>query len=63
MALDVTDIAGVERGDWVELFGPNIPVDDVAAYAETIGYELLTGLGRRYRRVYIGGSEAPACDG
>ncbi len=54
IALDVTDIAGVERGDWVELFGPNIPVDDVAAYAETIGYELLTGLGRRYRRVYLG---------
>ena len=56
IAVDVTAIAGVERGDWVELFGPNIAVDDVAAYAGTIGYELLTGLGRRYARRYVGGT-------
>ena len=43
-------------GDWVEMFGPHIPVDDVAAKAGTIGYELLTGLGSRYTRTYIGGS-------
>ena len=55
IALDVTDIHGVERGDWAELFGPNIPVDEVADHAETIGYELLTGLGRRYARRYVGG--------
>ena len=52
MALDVTDIPGAERGDWVELFGPNVPVDEVADHADTIGYELLTGLGRRYARRY-----------
>ena len=52
IALDVTDIHGVERGDWAELFGPNIPVDEVADAADTIGYELLTGLGRRYARSY-----------
>jgi alanine racemase len=54
IAIDVTDIPGAERGDWVELFGPNISVDEVARRAETIGYELLTGLGRRYARTYIG---------
>jgi alanine racemase len=54
IAIDVTDIAGAERGDWVELFGPNISIDEVARNAETIGYELLTGLGRRYARTYIG---------
>ena len=55
IAVDVTDVPGVERGDMVELFGPNIPVDEVAARAQTIGYELLTSLGRRYARTYIGG--------
>lgn len=54
IAIDVTDIPGAERGDWAELFGPNVSVDEVARHAETIGYELLTGLGRRYARTYIG---------
>jgi alanine racemase len=54
MAADVTDLPRVVRGDWAELFGPNVPIDDVAARAGTIGYELLTGLGRRYARTYRG---------
>ncbi|MEQ8695642.1 MAG: alanine racemase C-terminal domain-containing protein, partial [Bauldia litoralis] len=52
ITIDVTGIAGARRGDWVELFGPNIPVDEVAERAGTIGYELLTSLGRRYHRRY-----------
>jgi alanine racemase len=52
MAIDVTDVPGVVRGDMVELIGRHVPVDEVAAHAETIGYEILTGLGRRYERVY-----------
>ncbi|HET7716168.1 MAG TPA: alanine racemase [Bauldia sp.] len=55
IALDVTDVPGAERGDWVELFGPNISIDDVADHADTIGYELLTSLGRRYTRSYVRG--------
>jgi alanine racemase len=55
MAADVTDIRAVTRGDWAELFGPDVPIDDVARTAGTIGYELLTGLGRRYARQYVGG--------
>ena len=54
IAVDVTDIPGVARGDWVELFGANVPVDEVAGHAGTIGYELLTGLGRRCRGAYLG---------
>ncbi|MBA5776825.1 alanine racemase [Stappia sp. F7233] len=42
-------------GRMVEVFGPDIAVDDVAASAETIGYELLTRLGQRLERRYIGG--------
>jgi alanine racemase len=53
MAVDVTDIDGIARGDWAELFGPNMPIDRVARHAGTIGYELLTGLGRRYERRYL----------
>jgi alanine racemase len=56
MAVDVTGIPGVARGDWAELFGPNVPVDEVAAHAGTIGYELLTSLGSRYFQDHLGAS-------
>ncbi|MDZ5448682.1 alanine racemase [Labrys sp. ZIDIC5] len=51
-AIDVTDLPAdtVKRGDWVELIGPNLPVDEVARRAGTIGYEILTSLGTRYDR-------------
>ncbi len=54
IAVDVTDIPGTKRGDWAELFGEQVAVDDVAAWSGTVGYELLTGLGHRYERRYIG---------
>lgn len=52
---DVTDLGpdAVSIGDMVELFGPNIPVDEAAAACGTISYELLTSLGRRYYREYV----------
>jgi alanine racemase len=40
-------------GEWVELLGPRHGVDALAAEAGTIGYEVLTALGRRYHRVYL----------
>lgn len=51
---DVTDVPeGLLRaGDSIELFGQNVLLDDAAAAADTIGYELLTSLGSRYRRHY-----------
>jgi alanine racemase len=55
IAVDVTAIPEVDRGDWAELFGRNVPVDEVAAHAGTIGYELLTSLGSRYERRYVAG--------
>ena len=58
-AVDVTDIVGVEGGDWVEMFGEHVSVDEVASHAGTIGYELLTGLGRRMQRLYHGGPSLP----
>jgi alanine racemase len=53
--VDVTDANPVKRGDRVEIIGDEISVDDMASQAGTIGYEILTDLGRRYRRVYVGG--------
>ncbi len=49
---DVTDHPAVERGAWLELIGPAVPPDEVAARAGTNGYEILTSLGRRYDRQY-----------
>jgi alanine racemase len=43
------------RGAWVELIGPNVPAHELAARAGTIDYEVLTNLGRRALRRYIGG--------
>jgi alanine racemase len=56
MAFDVTDMpaAKVTRGDLVTLLGDGIGVDDLADRAGTIGYDILTSLGRRYRRIYRG---------
>ena len=45
-----TDIV-VTAGSTAELIGPTITIDDVAAAADTISYEILTSLGRRYRRL------------
>jgi alanine racemase len=44
-----------QAGDWAEVVGAHQGVDDLAAQAGTIGYEILTSLGKRYRREYTGG--------
>lgn len=53
IAVDVTGL-DVSLGDRVELFGANRPVDDAAAAAGTISYELLTSIGNRFERTYLG---------
>ncbi|MEZ5791320.1 MAG: alanine racemase [Nitratireductor sp.] len=53
---DVTDIptAKLEKACWIELFGDNIAVDDLARACGTIGYEILTGMRDRCARVWVG---------
>ena len=53
---DVTDLPAdtVNAGDWIELLGPTITLEEAAAAAGTISYELLTSLGRRYARSHVG---------
>ncbi len=57
-AVDISDVRQpVEAGDFVDLINDRYTVDDVARCAQTIGYEILTGLGRRYHRIYVGGAD------
>ena len=57
MMVDVTDIAGVAVGDTVTVFGADgdeyISVDEIAAHAGTINYEIVCGISKRVPRVYI----------
>jgi alanine racemase len=54
LAVDVTHLpeGTVRRGDNATLIGDGMSVDDLAGAMGTIGYEVLTGLGRRYHRAY-----------
>jgi alanine racemase len=57
VTLDVTAVPpeAARPGALVEAIGPALTVDDVADAGGTNGYEILTSLGPRYRRVYRGG--------
>jgi alanine racemase len=61
MAVDVTDLdkSAVRRGHMATLIGDGITVDELAHHFGTIGYEVLTSLGKRYARVYKGGEAKP----
>jgi alanine racemase len=50
---DVTDIPEARAGDMIRLLGPEQDADAVATLAGTIGYEVLTSLGRRFTRVHL----------
>jgi alanine racemase len=56
LAVDIGELAegAVRRGDLATLIGDGMSIDDLAAGMGTIGYEVLTNLGRRYHRVYRG---------
>jgi alanine racemase len=56
VTFDISATPTTKPGDLVELIGPHVGVDAVGAAAGTIGYEILTSLGNRYRRHYIRGT-------
>ena len=54
---DITHLPENERpqkGNMLEIIGENQPIDQIAKSAGTISYEILTALGNRYIRNYIG---------
>nr|WP_294990153.1 bifunctional UDP-N-acetylmuramoyl-tripeptide:D-alanyl-D-alanine ligase/alanine racemase [uncultured Sediminibacterium sp.] len=51
--IDVTDIPEATEGDEVEVFGAQVPVQDLAESSGTIVYEVMTGISQRVKRVYV----------
>jgi alanine racemase len=51
--IDITDIPSVSEGDSVQVFGKNLAITQVAKWAGTIPYEILTSIGQRVKRIYI----------
>ena len=50
--IDITDIPDVQEGDEVIIFGKELSVKQLAQWAQTIPYEILTGVSQRVKRVY-----------
>ncbi len=51
----MVDVTGrnVKMGDQVEIIGSNIKVEELAKHANTINYEIVTGIQSRVKRIYI----------
>ena len=52
LTVDLSDLPEAAVGDAVELWGAQLPVDEVAQAAGTIGYELLSKVTARVPRRY-----------
>ncbi len=57
IALDVTGCEAAQPGALVEIFGPNLMLDDAAAAAGTVSYEILTRISPRAERIYLGAAD------
>ncbi|MEP6947756.1 MAG: bifunctional UDP-N-acetylmuramoyl-tripeptide:D-alanyl-D-alanine ligase/alanine racemase [Ginsengibacter sp.] len=51
--LDITGLDMIKEGDEVVVFGEALPLYTLAGWAETIPYELMTGISQRVKRVYF----------
>jgi alanine racemase len=51
--IDVTGMDGIREGDEVIIFGKKLPLPQLAAWAGTIPYEVMTGISQRVKRVYF----------
>lgn len=50
--VDITDIPEAMEGDEVIVFSPALPLTQLSQWAETIPYEMMTGISQRVKRVY-----------
>jgi alanine racemase len=50
--VDITSIKDAQEGEEVIIFGPTLPVRTLAEKANTIPYEILTGVSERVKRIY-----------
>jgi len=51
--IDITGIPDVGEGDEVVVFGKELSVSQLAIWAQTIPYEILTGVSHRVKRIYF----------
>lgn len=51
--IDITGIKGAEPEDQVIVFGKGLPVSQVAHWAGTIPYEIMTSVSQRVKRIYF----------
>ena len=55
MTVDVTDLNRMEInvGDFIELIGDNISINEIAEKSNTIPYEILNNIGFEQKKIYI----------
>jgi alanine racemase len=53
LAIDLSHVPAADIGSRVELWGPNVAIEEVAAAAGTIGYELMCAIAPRVPRQLI----------
>jgi alanine racemase len=51
--VDVSDIPAVQVGDAAIIFGVELPLTELAQLADTIPYEIMTGISQRVKRIYV----------
>jgi alanine racemase len=51
--IDISGIPDVNEGDEVVVFGKELSVSQLAIWAQTIPYEILTGVSHRVKRIYF----------
>ena len=51
--VDITGIPDVNEGDEVIIFGNELSIQQIAEWANTIPYEIMTGISQRVKRVYF----------
>lgn len=59
--IDVTNVNNISTGDEVTLFGTDgVTADDIAAWSDTINYEVVCLVSKRIPRVYVAGGRTKA---
>ncbi len=51
--IDISGIKDVKEGDEVIVFGESLSLQSLAQWAETIPYEIMTGISQRVKRIYF----------
>lgn len=56
--LDVSGVPSAQEGDTVTVFGGAVAIDELAARADTINYEIICGISKRVPRVFLRAGKA-----